>query len=111
MPDLSNFPEKHRACVAALCHLLILSDDANPKDFEPDYNNGDQRKYGPWADMETDENNPSGFRFDGASCGYTCARAGLGSRLVFPDEKTTKEFFEDHIELYKDLMTLPKKSE
>jgi hypothetical protein len=111
MPDLSNYPEKHRGAVSALMQLLILADDANPKDWTPDFNNGDQYKWTPWVDMETDENNPSGFRFFGAYCVSTDAGADLGSRLSFVDEKTTKKFFEENIELYKDLMTLPKKAE
>jgi hypothetical protein len=108
MPDLSMYPEKHREALAAVAQLFILSDDAN-KDFEPDYNNNDQRKYYPWVDMETEENNPSGFRFDDA--GYVCsvAHAFLGSRLVFPNAEAAKEFFEENIELYKSMMTIPKK--
>jgi hypothetical protein len=108
MPDLSMYPEKHREALAAVAQLFILSDDAN-KDFEPDYNNNYQRKYSPWVDMETDENNPSGFRFDGAVYVYSGTYADLGSRLVFPNEKATKEFFEENIELYKALLTIPKK--
>lgn len=61
MPDFSMYPEKHRAALAAIAQLFILSDDAN-KGWEPDFNDNIP-KYRPWIDMEKTKSNPSGFRF------------------------------------------------
>jgi hypothetical protein len=110
MPDFSMYPEKHRKALSALAQLLILADDANPKDFEPDFNNLNQRKWLPIVDMQKTKSNPSGFRFYAAYYGWSHTYASLGSRLTFSDEKTTQEFFENNKDLYQDLLTLPPKT-
>ena len=87
--DLSKFPEHLRETIQAQAEALIVTEAING-DWEPDYNNDDQRKWFPWFDMEVTEKNPSGFAFWNSHFGRTDARAGLGSRHVFETSDKAK---------------------
>jgi hypothetical protein len=67
LPDISMFPADHQQALTATAKMYIIAEalnqDADGECWKPDWNNGDERKWLPWFDMEVDKNNPSGFRF------------------------------------------------
>jgi hypothetical protein len=98
MPDFSMYPEKHREALQAVAELFLINDASREKD--PDWNDDEEEKYLAWMDMEVDENNPTGFRFDVVRCTYTYTYTGLGSRLCSETEEDAKHLathFEDKL--------------
>jgi len=106
IPDMSCYPEKHRAALAAAAEMILITDASREKD--PDWNDGDEEKYTGWMDMEVDENNPSGFRLDDVGCYSTCAFAGLGSRLCFESDDDARYHFTQHLPKMRAMMVIPK---
>ena len=76
VPEISG---ENTEILTNINHLIVVS-EAIREGWKPDYNNGDC-KYFPWFDMETDSNNPSGFRFCGSIYTVTSASAVLGPLL------------------------------
>lgn len=103
LPDLSSFPEKHRASLTAQAKLIIIAEVLN-EGWEPDWNNDNEYKYFPYFWMDS-----PGFRFRAAIFSYSLSSALGGSRLCFRTRKLAKYAGETFLELYRDLMTLPKK--
>lgn len=103
-PDVMGVPEKFKKMVAAYADLLIITEAAN-EGREPNWKDSDEEKYIAIADMEMDENNPTGFRYVVSLCGYTGTGTGAGSGLCFLEEGDEKWHFEKHIDLYRDAMT------
>lgn len=109
LPDVSMFPEHHQLAITNYGKLVIISEVINAVDkFKPDWNNNDQQKWYPWFDMEVDDNNPSGFRFDGAYCDYTGTHPSGGSRLCFKTSKAAEYAAKQFLDLWRDMMVLPK---
>jgi hypothetical protein len=103
LPDVTAFPQQHQKALLALAKLIIIIDALNG-DWQPDWNNYDERKYFLWFDMETEENTPSGFRLGCAACNCTASR--VGSRLCFRSRELAEYAGEQFIDLYKDYMAL-----
>lgn len=108
IPDVSTFPTKHQASLIAFAKLVIIAEALNDK-WEPDWNNGDEYKYYPWFDMEVDENNPSGFRFNDSYCEWTFTYSAGGSRLCFRTRALSDYAGKTFESLYRELMVIPKK--
>lgn len=106
IPDMSCYPEKHRAALLAVAEMILITDASREKD--PDWNDGDEEKYVGWMDMEVDRNNPSGFRLFGVLCISTDMRTGLGSRLCFESDEDTRSILTTHIDKIKAMMVIPK---
>lgn len=83
IPDLSCFPEKLRPAADAILKLLVVTDSIR-EGHVFDYNNRNEKKWSGWADMETEPNNPSGFRLYVAR--YGNASSGVGARLSLRSE-------------------------
>lgn len=108
LPDVSAFPARHQAALTATAKMYVITEAAN-EGWEPDWNNNDEYKYYPWFDMEYDkEDNPSGFRFNGAGYGYASARSAGGSRLCYKTRKLAQYIGETFIDLWRDMIVLPK---
>lgn len=106
MPDFSRFPAKHRAALQAVAEMMLIVDASRSKD--PDWNDGSEKWTG-WMDMETDKNNPSGFRFNVACFDHTIAAAGLGSRLCFESEADAKwHLGKQHLDKMRAIMVIEK---
>jgi len=69
-----------------------------------DWNNDDEYKYYPWADMETYGDAPagSGFSLDAVDCDLTASN--VGARLSSKTRDDAREIFETMIEDYKNWM-------
>jgi hypothetical protein len=61
LPETSAYPFPHQKALVAIAKLFIIADVLN-KGWKPNWNNEDEYKYYPWFNLETDKNNPSGFR-------------------------------------------------
>lgn len=109
LPDVSMFPGHHQAAITNYAKLIIISEAINAVDkFKPDWNDGSQYKWYPWFDMEVDDNNPSGFRFGDTYYDYSIASSAGGSRLCFKTSKAAEYAGKQFLDLWRDMMTLPK---
>lgn len=107
LPDVSVFPVKHQKSLLAFAMLVIIAEAIN-EGWEPDWNDGNERKWFPWFDMEVDGNNPSGFRFYVTRYVYTFTYSSGGSRLCFKTEAKAEYAGKTFVEYYRDLMVIPK---
>lgn len=109
LPDVTAFPEPHRAALTGMSKLFIINEAINYVDngnepWVPDWNDSDEEKHYPWADMEVDSNNPAGFRLIGVS--YDYAGSNVGSRLVYKSEDGARHAFTQFEDIYKDVFQL-----
>lgn len=107
LPDVSKMPEKLARSSKSFTSLEIIS-EASWQGKEPDWNNWDERKWYPVWDMEVDDNNPTGFRFDGSDLAYTDTVTGSGSRLCFPSKEDSDFHAEKFIDLFRDVIKIAK---
>jgi len=69
------------------------------KEWVPDYNNSNERKWYPWFYMDK-----PGFRLDGVGC--DAAGSGVGSRLVFITEELARYAANQFLGLYSNLFEI-----
>lgn len=106
LPDLSSLPAKFSRGMLALLKLQVITeavnnDDPAVPDWEPDYNNDDQRKWFLW--YEGGDKSGAGFRFDDSDDWWTISAAGGGARLACKDEERALHMNEHFQDLYKEL--------
>lgn len=106
LPDLSSLPAKFSRGMLALLKLQVITeavnnDDPAVPDWEPDYNNDDQRKWFPW--YEGGDKSGAGFRFDGFDFWGALTSAYGGARLACKDKERALHMNEHFQELYKEL--------
>jgi len=106
LPDVTMFPEKHQKSLLSFAKLLIVVEQV--RDNDPDWNDGSERKWYPWFDMEVDDNNPSGFRFYGAFYVYPGSGADGGSRLCLNSEEQVEHMVEHFLEYYRNIFVIEK---
>jgi hypothetical protein len=106
IPDMSCYPEKHRAALQAAAEMILIADASREKD--PDWNNRQEKKHIGIMDMEVDENNPTGFRLDVVDYADAYSAAGLGSRLCFESDDDTRYHLTRHLDKMKAMMVIPK---
>ncbi len=106
IPDMSCYPEKHRAALQAAAEMILITDASREKD--PNWNNRQEKKHIGIMDMEVDENNPSGFRLYVVGYVGTGAFAGLGSRLCFESEDDTTFHLTHHHDKMRAIMVIEK---
>lgn len=113
LPDVSKVPVRFQAMSIAQTQALIICEAANVDSdgnlWFPDWDDDEEDKWTCWYDMEVDENNPTGFRFNGAYYGRTGTLAGAGSGLCFRTKEDAEYHFKQHVEIFRALMTFPKK--
>ncbi len=102
IPHAQLYPEKHRPALVAMAKLFIIAEVLNG-DWIPDWDNDDEWKYYPYFWMDK-----PGFRFDDSCYAYSSSYSTCGSRLCFRTRKLSDYAGETFIDLYRDLMTLPK---
>lgn len=109
LPDVSAYPEPHRAALIGMAKLFIINEainyiDNDNQDWKPDYNDGNEEKHYPWVDMEVDGNNPSGFRLGAVYC--VNSHSNVGSRLVYKSEDGARHAFTQFEDVYRDVFKL-----
>lgn len=104
LPNVDLFPKQHQAALTATAKLYLLAEEINDG-WKPDWNNGDERKWYPWFDLEKHPvNNPTGFRFCAAYVYYASSR--VGSRLCFRSREDAEFAGETYLDLYRAMMIL-----
>ena len=114
LPDVTCLPESDRKAVTCFAMMCIINRSLNTdpetnQEWKPDWNDSDQEKYYPWFDVDEKPEGASGFglSYDGDfGCGN--ARAYLGVRLFYRDSETAIYAGETFIELYENMILLPK---
>lgn len=95
--NLDSIPEYHRKAVLAHYQLIIIAEALNVG-WVPDWDNGDERKYYPWFDME------GGFQFVGVDDYYLYG--DVSSRLCFKSRELAQYAAETFIDLFKDYFVI-----
>ncbi len=113
LPDVSMMPASLGQAVLNFIMLVIITEAMNynedtKEQWEPDWNDGDQEKWVPWFDMEVDNRNPSGFRFDDSRYDYTVTSSTGGSRLCYQNSEDAEYAGTTFTELFRGMMVLPK---
>lgn len=103
LPDMSAFPEKHRVALTASAKLIIIAEALNDG-WEPNWDNDNEYKYFPWFYMDS-----PGFRFYAADFVWAGTFSFGGSRLCFRTRKLAEYAGQTFLELYRDMMVIPKK--
>lgn len=106
LPDLSSLPAKFSRGMLALLKLQVATeavnnDDPAVPDWEPDYNNEDQRKWFPW--YVGGDKSGAGFRFYVSVFWWTYSLAHGGARLACKDKARADHMNAHFQELYKEL--------
>ena len=92
----------HVKALIALNELFTIAQAWNKEDeFEPDFSNSNQYKYFPWFVYD---NGAAGFvcAFTSATAALTCA--SVGSRLCFKTPERARQFGEQFIDLWNDVL-------
>lgn len=92
----------HIKALIALNELFTIAQAWNKEDeFEPDFSNSNQYKYFPWFVYN---NGAAGFVCANASATATYASAYVGSRLCFKTPERARQFGEQFIDLWNDVL-------
>jgi len=102
IPDVSKFPTKHHAAMIAHMQMIIIAEALN-EGWTPNWDDYDEYKYFPWFYM-----NKPGFRFLDSNYVYAAANSAGGSRLCFKTRELATYAGKTFINLYKDMMVVPK---
>lgn len=92
----------HVKALIALNELFTIAQAWNKEDeFEPDFSNSNQYKYFPWFVYD---NGAAGFVYAHTSNAATIAYANIGSRLCFKTPERARQFGEQFIDLWNDVL-------
>lgn len=92
----------HVKALIALNELFTIAQAWNKEDeFEPDFSNSNQYKYFPWFVYD---NGAAGFVCANASYTATTTYAAIGSRLCFKTPERARQFGEQFIDLWNDVL-------
>lgn len=93
---------KHQKALIALNALFTIAEAWNKADnFTPDFSNHNQTKWFPWFKYSDDA---AGFVCAYTSNSATPAAANVGSRLCFKSDKRARQFGEQFIDLWNDVL-------
>lgn len=107
IPDMSCMPEQDRTALVAHAKMCIIQRSLNG-DWVPDWGDNDQYKYYPWFDVIKKEEGPSGFGLSFYGFGYGDSDSSLCARLYFKDRETARYAGETFIDLYEDMILIPR---
>jgi len=107
LPDVSRMPVRHQPGAIADAKICYIAEASRAKD--PNWNDRDEQKWGPWFDMEMDKNNPTGFRFFASGYGLVITAVTGGSLHCYESKEDSDFHAVQHIELYRHMMVLPPK--
>ncbi len=107
--DLPVFPSpitKHQKAIIAHYKIVIIVEAVNDG-WQPNWANGNERKYFLWPDIIEDTTKPSGFGlsfFGGVVNRGT--HTGVGSRLCFVSREAAEHTFETFKDLYEEYLLI-----
>lgn len=92
----------HVKALIALNELFTIAQAWNKEDeFEPDFSNSNQYKYFPWFVYD---NGSAGFVYASTYAAASYAYAAFGSRLCFKTPERARQFGEQFIDLWNDVL-------
>lgn len=92
----------HVKALIALNELFTIAQAWNKEDeFEPDFSNSNQYKYFPWFVYD---NGAAGFVYASTATAATSTLANVGSRLCFKTPERARQFGEQFIDLWNDVL-------
>lgn len=101
---VNDINPKHVKALIALNELFTIAQAWNKEDdFTPDFSNRNQTKWFPWFVYSDDA---AGFVSALTSCTATNATAYFGSRLCFKTSARARQFGEQFIDLWNDVLLL-----
>ncbi len=99
---VNDINPKHMKALVALNELFTIAQAWNKEDnFTPDFSNRNQTKWFPWFVYS---NADAGFVFASTSAAATFALASIGSRLCFKTSDRARQFGEQFIDLWNDVL-------
>lgn len=99
---VSELNPKHVKAIIAFNRLCTIAQAWNKEDdFTPDFSNRNQEKWFPWFVYSDDA---AGFVFAHAHAAATSARAFFGSRLCFKTSARARQFGEQFIDLWNQVL-------
>ena len=97
--NVENVPTKHQAALAAHYKLVIIAEALNGG-WQPNWKNHSERKYMPWFDVISSDENGSGLGLSFDVVGYRGTYTFIGSRLCFVSEEVAEYAATQFKELY-----------
>lgn len=92
----------HVKALIALNELFTIAQAWNKEDeFEPDFSNSNQYKYFPWFVYD---NGAAGFVYANSANAAAATYAAIGSRLCFKTPERARQFGEQFIDLWNDVL-------
>jgi hypothetical protein len=85
-------------------HRITTVIEAAKEGKELDYDNANQVKYYPWADVRTRKGQSAGSGFAFYGCGYVCTYTCVGSRLSSFSRQIAEQIFNIMIDDYRHFM-------
>lgn len=99
---VNDINPKHVKALIALNELFTIAQAWNKEDdFTPDFSNRNQTKWFPWFVYS---DNAAGFVCAGTSTAAASANANVGSRLCFKTSARARQFGEQFIDLWNDVL-------
>lgn len=99
---VNDINPKHVKALIALNELFTIAQAWNKEDdFTPDFSNGNQTKWFPWF-VYSDK--AAGFVYAATYNAATNTTAGIGSRLCFKTSARARQFGEQFIDLWNDVL-------
>lgn len=99
---VNDINPKHVKALVAMNKLFTIAQAWNKEDdFTPDFSNRNQTKWFPWF-VYSDE--AAGFVYASTNAAATAANAALGSRLCFKTSARARQFGEQFIDLWNDVL-------
>lgn len=98
LPDVSFLPERNQKAVIAIYKLSVIIQCVN-EDWEPNWQDWDERKYYPWFDVL-----PAGLGCLHTSLTASYTIAYLGSRLCYKSSDLAREWGKKLLPLYEDFL-------
>lgn len=99
---VNDINPKHMKALVALNELFTIAQAWNKEDnFTPDFSKRNQTKWFPWFVYS---NALAGFVFASAACTASYAHATIGSRLCFKTSDRARQFGEQFIDLWNDVL-------
>lgn len=100
LPEVSILPERNQKAIQAFYKLSVIIQCVN-EDWEPNWQDWEERKYYPWFDVL-----PAGLGYSRNTAVASLTLAGIGSRLCYKLPNLAKEWGNKLVPLYEDLLLI-----
>ena len=103
--NVENVPTKHQAALAAHYKLVIIAEALNGG-WQPNWKNHSERKYMPWFDVISSDENGSGLGLSFIGVGNWNTITNIGSRLCFKSRELAEYAGKQFEDIYKQFLII-----